>query len=105
MTESCLPTLTDFSFPFNLLKLNRSLLDPRDSAAVPFSCRTSIGWEVVQLVGHQTLTLGILVRVQASQPNLVPSELGPKSIAPNVPLGRNHGPRSRFSRSGFLPSH
>ena len=26
------------------------------------------GWEVVQLVGHQTLTLGILVRVQASQP-------------------------------------
>jgi hypothetical protein len=30
----------------------------------------SIGWEVVQLVGHQTLTLGILVRVQASQPNL-----------------------------------
>jgi hypothetical protein len=28
-------------------------------------------WEVVQLVGLQTLTLAILVRVQASQPILV----------------------------------
>jgi hypothetical protein len=27
------------------------------------------GWEVVQLVGLQTLDLAILVRVQASQPN------------------------------------
>jgi hypothetical protein len=27
------------------------------------------GWEVVQLVGLQTLNLAILVRVQASQPN------------------------------------
>ena len=27
-----------------------------------------LGWEVVQLVGLQTLTLAILVRVQASQP-------------------------------------
>ena len=30
----------------------------------------SVGWEVVQLVGLQTLDLAILVRVQASQPNL-----------------------------------
>jgi hypothetical protein len=30
-----------------------------------------IGWEVVQLVGLQTLNLAILVRVQASQPILV----------------------------------
>ena len=30
---------------------------------------SSLGWEVVQLVGLQTLTLAILVRVQASQPN------------------------------------
>ena len=29
-----------------------------------------IGWEVVQLVGLQTLDLAILVRVQASQPTL-----------------------------------
>jgi hypothetical protein len=28
-----------------------------------------IGWEVMQLVAWQTLTLLILVRVQASQPN------------------------------------
>jgi hypothetical protein len=32
--------------------------------------RSSLGWEVVQLVGLQTLTLAILVRVQASQPNM-----------------------------------
>ena len=32
--------------------------------------RPSLGWEVVQLVGLQTLTLAILVRVQASQPNM-----------------------------------
>ena len=33
-------------------------------------CNSSpIGWEVVQLVGLQTLDLAILVRVQASQPN------------------------------------
>jgi hypothetical protein len=30
-----------------------------------------IGWEVVQLVGLQILDLAILVRVQASQPNLL----------------------------------
>jgi hypothetical protein len=40
-------------------------------------CRDSFlflpGWEVVQLVGLQTLTLAILVRVQASQPNYLPS--------------------------------
>ena len=29
----------------------------------------SLSWEVVQLVGLQTLDLAILVRVQASQPN------------------------------------
>ena len=29
---------------------------------------SSLGWEVVQSVGHQTLDLIILVRVQASQP-------------------------------------
>ncbi len=28
-----------------------------------------IGWEIVQLVGLQTLNLAILVRVQVSQPN------------------------------------
>ncbi len=33
----------------------------------PF-CFPHSGWEVVQLVGHQTLDLSILVRVQASQP-------------------------------------
>ena len=32
-------------------------------------CVPSFGWEVVQLVGLQTLDLAILVRVQASQPN------------------------------------
>ena len=31
-----------------------------------------IGWEVVQLVGLQTLDLAILVRVQASQPTPIP---------------------------------
>ena len=30
----------------------------------------SLGWEVVQSAVHQTLTLIILVRVQASQPNV-----------------------------------
>ena len=30
----------------------------------------SLGWEVVQSVVHQPLELTILVRVQASQPNL-----------------------------------
>jgi hypothetical protein len=29
----------------------------------------SPGWEIVQLVGLQTLDLAILVRVQVSQPN------------------------------------
>ena len=29
----------------------------------------SLGWEIVQLVGLQTLDLAILVRVQVSQPN------------------------------------
>jgi hypothetical protein len=36
-----------------------------------FNCyilQLSPGWEVVQLVGLQTLDLAILVRVQASQP-------------------------------------
>ena len=60
--------LTDFLFPFNLLKMNRGCPDHRALAAIRFCC-ASVGWEVVQLVGHQTLTLGILVRVQASQPN------------------------------------
>ena len=49
--------------------MNRGCPDHRVPAAIRFCCQTSIGWEVVQLVGHQTLTLGILVRVQASQPN------------------------------------
>ncbi len=34
--------------------------------------QSPIGWEVVQLVGLQTLDLAILVRVQASQPNFLP---------------------------------
>ena len=39
-------------------------------------CVPSFGWEVVQLVGLQTLDLAILVRVQASQPNFKESEEG-----------------------------
>jgi hypothetical protein len=35
------------------------------------------GWEVVQLVGLQTLNLAILVRVQASQPNMFNHLAGP----------------------------
>ena len=35
----------------------------------------SHGWEVVQSVGHQTLDLIILVRVQASQPTLTRTRL------------------------------
>jgi hypothetical protein len=31
----------------------------------------SLGWEIVQLVGLQTLDLAILVRVQVSQPNFI----------------------------------
>ena len=30
----------------------------------------SLGWEIVQLVGLQTLDLAILVRVQVSQPKI-----------------------------------
>jgi hypothetical protein len=32
------------------------------------------GWEIVQLVGLQTLNLAILVRVQVSQPNFFSSD-------------------------------
>src|SRR2546428_12625291 len=53
----------------------------------------SLGWEVVQSVGHQTLDLIILVRVQASQPifsvnfsSAVRSQSGSGS-APRRPAG------------------
>jgi hypothetical protein len=35
------------------------------------ACNFSLGWEIVQLVGLQTLDLAILVRVQVSQPNQI----------------------------------
>jgi hypothetical protein len=57
--------LTEGAGPFTLERLSCSEnlhVMCCDSAASP------IGWEVVQLVGLQTLTLAILVRVQASQP-------------------------------------
>jgi hypothetical protein len=38
----------------------------RESAAIPLF--SPLGWEIVQLVGLQTLDLAILVRVQVSQP-------------------------------------
>jgi hypothetical protein len=46
-------------------------------------------WEVVQLVGLQTLDLAILVRVQASQPNLF-NNLQPLPTGGN-PCGNNLG--------------
>ena len=39
-----------------------------------------IGWEVVQSVVHQTLDLIILVRVQASKPNLLNGLREPKNL-------------------------
>jgi len=48
--------LTDFSFAFNLLKMNRGCPDHRVLAAIRFLlCLRRLG--VVQLVGHQTLTV------------------------------------------------
>jgi hypothetical protein len=44
----------------------------QERALRPRLHRSSLGWEVVQLVGLQTLNLAILVRVQASQPNIFP---------------------------------
>jgi hypothetical protein len=50
--------------------------------------RSSLGWEVVQLVGLQTLNLAILVRVQASQPKYLPSMdlLYFEALAPPPPI-------------------
>ena len=45
-------------------------LGPIPGSPRPISC-VSLGWEVVQSAVHQTLTLIILVRVQASQPKLI----------------------------------
>jgi hypothetical protein len=60
--------LTHPRIPIKLEESNRGCPDPREGAAIPFC---SSRWEVVQLVGLQTLDLAILVRVQASQPTLV----------------------------------
>src|SRR5579883_1340624 len=56
---------------------NRGSPDQRECAAIRFcsSC-----WEVVQLVGLQTLDLAILVRVQASQPKVVFAKISKFSI-------------------------
>jgi hypothetical protein len=58
--------LTAPPFHIKLDKQNRSSPDPRESAAIPLF--SPLGWEIVQLVGLQTLDLAILVRVQVSQP-------------------------------------
>jgi gluconokinase len=56
--------------------MNRGCPDHRELAAVRFF--PPIGWEIVQLVGLQTLNLAILVRVQVSQPTfLLPGLLAP----------------------------
>ena len=44
------------------------------------------GWEVVQLVGLQTLDLAILVRVQASQPNRTNGLRETKYLAVDMPF-------------------
>ena len=61
--------------------------------AVPFlvsatSNKAPIGWEVVQLVGLQTLDLAILVRVQASQPKFI---YGFMAVAGRGPLRLRDG--------------
>jgi hypothetical protein len=60
-----------------------------------------IGWEVVQLVGLQTLTLAILVRVQASQPIFLVKFREPSSCAsiPNAPTNILKG-GTEAARSG-----
>ena len=59
------PELTEPVVPITL-----RTLDCRSGSFARFtSSKAPIGWEVVQLVGLQTLDLAILVRVQASQPN------------------------------------
>src|SRR6202171_165463 len=68
------PWLTRSGIPIKLEESNRGCPDPRESAAVRFCSFVAAppGWEVVQLVGLQTLDLAILVRVQASQPISTP---------------------------------
>ena len=58
------PELTEPVVPITL----RTLDCRSGSFARVTSSKAPIGWEVVQLVGLQTLDLAILVRVQASQP-------------------------------------
>src|SRR6266436_2343681 len=60
--------LTPPRIPIKLDKRNRGCPDLREPAAVRFF--PPIGWEIVQLVGLQTLDLAILVRVQVSQPTI-----------------------------------
>jgi hypothetical protein len=48
----------------------------------------SPGWEIVQLVGLQTLDLAILVRVQVSQPNLLNQLQKQNHLAFCLPLTR-----------------
>jgi hypothetical protein len=62
-----LPKLTGKESPFTLERLKCGC------ESFPCFCyflKSPFGWEVVQLVGLQTLDLAILVRVQASQPTL-----------------------------------
>ena len=69
--------LTVCGIPIKLDKQNCRCPDPRELCCdfflflpgdAPPSRGEPHGWEVVQLVGLQTLDLAILVRVQASQP-------------------------------------
>jgi hypothetical protein len=57
----------------------------------------SLGWEVVQSAVHQTLTLIILVRVQASQPNVpATAKLSSLSLAEAFAAGRFKAGASLF---------
>ena len=57
----------------------------------------SPGWEIVQLVGLQTLDLAILVRVQVSQPNLLNQLRKQNHLAFCLPL-------TRFSQLQWIAS-
>ena len=64
--------LTEYGVPFILERLKCGC---GTFLAAATSYSASLGWEVVQLVGLQTLDLAILVRVQASQPNFNTSQI------------------------------
>src|SRR6202163_322505 len=63
------------------------------------------GWEVVQLVGLQTLNLAILVRVQASQPILTPELLPGPTFSENEARLKNYParPQRGFTLAGPIP--